>query len=77
MALCDLSPEILERAMKGNRAQFEKRVALEPDLEKAARGADFAIEAIVERLEPKRECLARLDRSCPPTRSWSRTARRS
>src|SRR6267378_1210421 len=42
------------------------RVKLEPDLEKAARDADFAIEAIVERLEPKKECFARLDRFCPP-----------
>lgn len=81
--LSDLSMEILERAMKGNRAQLDRRVAkgqltraqleeavarvaLEPDLDKAAPGADFAIEAIVERLEPKRECFARLDRLCPP-----------
>src|SRR3989304_5092963 len=42
------------------------RITLEPDLEKAARDADFAIEAIVERLEPKKECFARLDRFCPP-----------
>jgi 3-hydroxybutyryl-CoA dehydrogenase len=42
------------------------RVRLEPDLEKAARDADFVIEAIVERLEPKRECFAKLDRLCPP-----------
>ncbi len=42
------------------------RVRLETDLEKAARDADFVIEAIVERLEPKKECFARLDRFCPP-----------
>ena len=42
------------------------RVALEPELKKAAAGADFVIEAIVERLEPKTECFARLDRYCPP-----------
>jgi 3-hydroxybutyryl-CoA dehydrogenase len=42
------------------------RVRLEPDLEKAARDADFVIEAIIERLEPKKECFARLDRFCPP-----------
>ena len=41
------------------------RVALEPDLARAARDADFVIEAIVERLAPKRECFARLDRLCP------------
>ncbi|MBI4611589.1 MAG: 3-hydroxyacyl-CoA dehydrogenase family protein [Candidatus Rokubacteria bacterium] len=42
------------------------RVTLEPDLGKAARDADFVIEAIIERLEPKRECFAKLDRFCPP-----------
>jgi 3-hydroxybutyryl-CoA dehydrogenase len=42
------------------------RVALEPDLEAAAASADFVIEAIVERLQPKQECFARLDRACPP-----------
>jgi 3-hydroxybutyryl-CoA dehydrogenase len=41
------------------------RVRLEPDLERAAAEADFVIEAIVERLEPKRECFARLDRAAP------------
>jgi len=83
VTLNDLSLEILEKGMKGNRAQLEKRVAkgqmtraqmdaaigrirLEPDLEKAARDADFVVEAIIERLEPKRECFARLERFCPP-----------
>ncbi|HET8577538.1 MAG TPA: 3-hydroxyacyl-CoA dehydrogenase family protein [Methylomirabilota bacterium] len=42
------------------------RVRLEPDLGKAARDADLVIEAIVERLEPKKECFAALDRFCPP-----------
>ncbi len=42
------------------------RVRLEPDLEKAARDADFVIEAIIERLPPKRECFAKLDRFCLP-----------
>ncbi len=83
VTLNDLSVNILEKGMKGNRVQLEKRVAkgqmtqaqmdeaiaqvrLEPDLEKAARAADLAIEAIIERLEPKRECFAKLDRFCPP-----------
>ncbi|MBI2544770.1 MAG: 3-hydroxyacyl-CoA dehydrogenase family protein [Candidatus Rokubacteria bacterium] len=83
VTLNDLSMDILEKGMKGNRVQLEKRVAkgqmtqaqmdaaigrvrLEPDLEKAARDADFAIEAIVERLEPKRECFTKLHRFCPP-----------
>ncbi len=83
VTLNDLSKDLLDKGMKGNRAQLEKRVAkgqmtqaqmeealgrvtLEPDLDRAARDADFAIEAISERLEPKRECFARLDRACPP-----------
>ncbi len=83
VTLSDLSREILDKGMKGNRAQLEKRVSkgqmtpahldealgrvrLEPDLERAARDADFVVEAIVERLEPKRECFGRLDKSCPP-----------
>ncbi len=83
VTLNDLSMDLLEKGMKGNQVQLEKRVAkgqmtqaqmdaaigrirLEPDLEKAARDADFVVEAIVERLEPKRECFAKLDRFCPP-----------
>jgi 3-hydroxybutyryl-CoA dehydrogenase len=42
------------------------RITLEPDLATAAADADVVIEAIVERLEPKRECFAKLDRYCPP-----------
>jgi 3-hydroxybutyryl-CoA dehydrogenase len=41
------------------------RIRLEPDLDRAARDADFVIEAIIERLEPKKECFARLDRAAP------------
>ena len=83
VTLNDLSAEILEKGMKGNREQLARRVTkgqmtqaqmdeaiarvrLEADLDKAARDADVVIEAIVERLEPKRECFARLDRACPP-----------
>jgi len=83
ITLNDLSMELLQKGMAGNRKQLERRVQkgqmskdameetiarvrLEPDLEKAGRDADFAIEAIVERLEPKKECFARLDRFCPP-----------
>src|SRR3990172_5080711 len=75
VTLNDLSMDILEKGMKGNRAKLQKRVAkgqmapaqmdaaigrtrLEPDLEKAARDADFVVEAIVERLEPKRELFS-------------------
>ena len=41
------------------------RLRLEPDLDRAAGDADFVIEAITERLEPKKECFARLDRAAP------------
>jgi 3-hydroxybutyryl-CoA dehydrogenase len=83
VTLNDLSMELLDKAMQGNRGHLERRlskgqitrdemsaalerVEREPDLERAARDADFVIEAIVERLPPKRECFARLDRLCPP-----------
>ncbi|MFQ5521887.1 MAG: 3-hydroxyacyl-CoA dehydrogenase family protein [Candidatus Methylomirabilia bacterium] len=59
------------RVAKGQMAKDEMeaaiaRVELDVDLEQAARDADFVIEAIVERLEPKKECFAKLDLSCPP-----------
>jgi len=83
LTLNDLSMDLLQKGMAGNRKQLERRVQkgqmtkdqmeeaiarvrLEPDLAKAAHDADFVIEAIVERLEPKRECFAKLDRFCPP-----------
>ena len=83
ITLNDISRELCEKGMAGNRKQLERRVQkgqmtkdqmeaaiarvrLEPDLEKAARDADFVIEAIVERLDPKKECFAALDRFCPP-----------
>ncbi len=82
VTLNDLSMDLLQKAMKGNRAQLEKRVAkgqmsqadmeaavgrvkLETDLAKAAGQADFVVEAIVERLAPKRECFATLDQHAP------------
>lgn len=52
-----LDPAALEAAVG--------RVRLEPDLARAAADADFVIEAIVEKLEAKRECFARLDRLTP------------
>jgi 3-hydroxybutyryl-CoA dehydrogenase len=76
MALCEKGmagnrKQLERRVQKGQmtREQMEAaiaRVRLEPDLEKAARDADFVIEAIVERLDPKKECFAALDRLCPP-----------
>lgn len=84
VTLNDLTPELLERAMKSNREHLARRVAkgqmpqaqmdeavarvrLETDLERAARDVQLVIEAIIERLEPKRECFAKLDRWCPPS----------
>lgn len=63
--------QLERRVAKGQmtQAQMEEaiaRVVLEPDLEKGAREADVVIEAIIERLEPKRELFSRLDRCCPP-----------
>ncbi|MFQ5896946.1 MAG: 3-hydroxyacyl-CoA dehydrogenase family protein [Candidatus Methylomirabilia bacterium] len=59
------------RVAKGQMTKDEMeaaiaRVELDPDLEQAASAADFVIEAIIERLEPKKECFATLDLSCPP-----------
>jgi 3-hydroxybutyryl-CoA dehydrogenase len=59
------------RVAKGQMSQVSleaalARVELQPDLDRAARDADFVVEAIIERLEPKKECFARLDRAAPP-----------
>ncbi len=45
-------------------AAFE-RLETTTQLAKAADGADFVIEAVVERLDVKREVFAELDRACP------------
>jgi 3-hydroxybutyryl-CoA dehydrogenase len=70
-AMASNRTQLERRAAKAQmtREQVEAAVArirLETDLPAAARDADFVIEAIVERLEPKRECFATLDRHCPP-----------
>ncbi len=41
------------------------RLTSTTDLAAAGRGADFVIEAVVERLDVKREVFAELDRACP------------
>src|SRR6185436_17575429 len=88
ITLNDLTMDVLQKGMAGNRKQLERRVQkgpltrdqmeeaiarvrLEADLEKAARDADFVIEAIVERLEPKKECWP--SAAC---RRWARTSPR-
>ncbi|MBA4494701.1 3-hydroxyacyl-CoA dehydrogenase family protein [Paenactinomyces guangxiensis] len=42
------------------------RLAFTTDLEEAAKEADFVIEAVVEKLEVKREVFRRLDKIAPP-----------
>jgi len=64
-------PHLERRVAKGQMTKEPMqatldRVRLEPDLERAARDADFVIEAIIERLDPKKECFAKLDRFAPP-----------
>ena len=59
------------RVEKGRLTQAEAdsslaRVRTTTDLEDAVAEVDLVIEAIVERLEPKREIFAELDRICPP-----------
>jgi 3-hydroxybutyryl-CoA dehydrogenase len=41
------------------------RLSLEPDLDKAAKGADIVIEAVPERIELKLSVFDRLDKACP------------
>src|SRR5712692_2310967 len=82
VALQDISAAQLEKALAGNRAQLEKRVAkgkldaaemesalgrLHPmaSMTEAAGAADFVIEAVVERLDDKREVFQQLDKICP------------
>ncbi len=64
-------PHLDRRVAKGQMTEEEMqatldRLRLEPDLDRAAKDADFVIEAIVERLDPKKECFAKLDRATPP-----------
>jgi len=59
-----------ERVAKGrlSREQAEAaraNISFVPDLEEAARDADLVIEAVLEKLELKRDIFARLDRICP------------
>lgn len=58
------------RVQKGKMTKEELDAAMarlkpEKNLETAAADADFVIEAVIERLDPKREVFARLDRICP------------
>lgn len=60
-----------ERVRKGRlteerAAQAAANLSFTPDLEEAARDADFVIEAIAEDIELKRRLFARLDALCPP-----------
>jgi 3-hydroxybutyryl-CoA dehydrogenase len=59
------------RVRKGRLTQEQAEAAAAnitytTDMEEAARGADFVIEAVSERLELKREVFRELDRICPP-----------
>ncbi|MEM1182612.1 MAG: 3-hydroxyacyl-CoA dehydrogenase family protein [Acidobacteriota bacterium] len=82
VALHDLSEELLDRAIDGNRKHLDRRVAkgkmtadevdatfarikTTTDLAEACRGADFVLEAVVEKLDVKRKVFADLDRFAP------------
>lgn len=59
------------RVEKGKLAAADRDAALErvhptTSLEDAAAGADFVIEAVVEKLEDKKQVFTRLDRAAPP-----------
>ncbi|MHB8573108.1 MAG: 3-hydroxyacyl-CoA dehydrogenase family protein [Candidatus Dormibacteria bacterium] len=82
VALIDVSPQQLERAVASNQEQMEKRVArgridravaedalnrVRPHADLGAAGnARLVIEAVVEQLEPKRTVFHTLDGICPP-----------
>jgi 3-hydroxybutyryl-CoA dehydrogenase len=53
------------RTREGVDAAFD-RLVVEPELERAAAQADLVVEAVVERLEVKREIFARLGAFAPP-----------
>jgi 3-hydroxybutyryl-CoA dehydrogenase len=60
-----------ERVSKGklSKEQAEAaaaRIKFTTVLEHATSGADFVIEAIIEKLQPKRELFKQLDQLCPP-----------
>jgi len=59
------------RVEKGklSQADFEAamgRISYTTDLEAAAAGADFVVEAVIEDLDEKKKVFATLDRVCPP-----------
>jgi len=54
--------KLSEEAAKAARAN----ISFVPGLEEAAGDADMVIEAVLEKLELKRDIFARLDRICPP-----------
>jgi len=69
-ALATNRKHIQRRVDKGKMSAEEMaavfdRLETTTDLEAAAQDADFAIEAVVERLDVKRKVFARLDRACP------------
>jgi 3-hydroxybutyryl-CoA dehydrogenase len=63
---------IMEKWVKKGKISEEKkaeafqRLTFTTSLEEAASGADFIIEAIVEKLDAKRDVFAKLDRIAPP-----------
>lgn len=80
VALCDLRPEILERARQSISASVRKLVEkgsvpgpaeaiverVRPSIElEAAAGADLVVEAVFEQVDVKRDVLSRLDRIAP------------
>jgi 3-hydroxybutyryl-CoA dehydrogenase len=70
-ALAGNRTQLDRRVAKGKLAAAERDAALgrvhpTTSLEDAASGADFVIEAVVEKLEDKKQVFARLDQAAPP-----------
>jgi len=56
----------LKEITEKDRAKIVDRIHFTLDLAEAVKKADLVVEAIVEKLEPKREVFAKLDEICPP-----------
>jgi 3-hydroxybutyryl-CoA dehydrogenase len=64
---CSLAEKVdLKEISLKDRVEIFDRIHFTLDLAEAASKADLVIEAIVEKLEPKREVFSKLDQICPP-----------
>lgn len=70
-AVASLRERLAGQVAKGRRTAADvdaafARLTVDPDLDRAAAGADLVVEAVVEKVEVKREVFARLGAAAPP-----------